>query len=201
MLIVPTLLLVTNGSPAEAAPACTIVGTPGDDVLVGTRRGDVICGGGGDDELVGLGGDDVLRGDDGDDVLYGAAGDDLLIGRDGADELVGRDGGDRLVPGRGTDMVDGGADTDIVKYRDLAGGVNVFLEEGLAGGEDSGADNLTSIEGVVGTTGDDDLNGTADTDYLRGFGGDASCSPAVVRTTSTAVTGPIASTTRISTTA
>ena len=44
------------------APGCTIVGTPGSDILEGTPGEDVICGRGGDDRLVGRGGDDQLRG-------------------------------------------------------------------------------------------------------------------------------------------
>ena len=39
---------------------CTIVGTPGNDVLTGTSHNDVICGLGGNDTINGLGGNDVL---------------------------------------------------------------------------------------------------------------------------------------------
>ncbi len=45
----------------EAPAACTITGTPGNDVLVGTPGDDVICGLGGDDRLSGGGGNDTLR--------------------------------------------------------------------------------------------------------------------------------------------
>lgn len=46
---------------ARGSKRCTIVGTPGDDVLVGTRSRDVICGGGGNDVIRGKGGHDVLK--------------------------------------------------------------------------------------------------------------------------------------------
>ena len=46
-------VVVVSPSPASGAPACTIVGTPGPDVLYGTSGRDVICGLGG--ENVGLG--------------------------------------------------------------------------------------------------------------------------------------------------
>jgi Ca2+-binding RTX toxin-like protein len=140
VLIVPTLLLVTNGSPAEAAPACTIVGTPGDDVLVGTRRGDVICGGGGDDELVGRGGDDVLRG--------------------GA-------GRDKLVPGWGHNSVAGGDARDMVRYDSLtAGRVVVDLKARTVTG--AVTDTLAGVEGVVGTARRDRLVGSRGADRIYG---------------------------------
>ncbi len=82
--VVMTFLHV--GAPsAGAEPAvvraltCTIVGTPGPDVLRGTRGDDVICGRGGDDRLVGRAGDDELRGGAGDDELSGGAGDDRWV--------------------------------------------------------------------------------------------------------------------------
>jgi Ca2+-binding RTX toxin-like protein len=67
---------------ASAAPArCTIVGTPGDDVIRGTSGDDVICGLGGNDRIWGLLGDDILRGGAGDDELHGGPGDDVLDGK------------------------------------------------------------------------------------------------------------------------
>ena len=87
----------TACSPALATftstvPACTITGTPGDDVLLGTPNADVICG---------LAGDDVLFGADGDDVLVGGLGGDVLIGENGADVDLG---------GLGPDVVEAGPD-------------------------------------------------------------------------------------------
>src|SRR5947208_2059678 len=45
-----------------ATASCTIVGTPGDDILQGTPGNDVICGLGGNDSIAGYGGADVLKG-------------------------------------------------------------------------------------------------------------------------------------------
>ncbi len=91
------------GSPlghAEDAAArpdrCTIVGTPGPDVLVGGPGDDVICGRGGADRLIGGGGDDILRGGGGNDVLVGGSGDDVLVGGPGRDDLRGGPGADVL---------------------------------------------------------------------------------------------------------
>jgi len=88
---------------ASAAPRkCTIVGTPGRDVLHGTPRADVICGRGGNDVLVGLGGNDVLIGGPGNDTLEGGAGNDLLIGGPGSDRLEGGAGKNLLRGGAGS---------------------------------------------------------------------------------------------------
>ena len=75
---------------SSTGQVCTLIGTPGDDVLTGTAGTDVICG---------LDGDDVLRGDGGDDVLDGGP---------GADDLGGQLDDDDLDGGGGPDVLDGG---------------------------------------------------------------------------------------------
>ena len=150
VLVLPAFVLVPSGAPAAGAEPCTVSGTSGPDVLTGTAGPDVICG---------FGGDDVLRGRGDDDVLRGGA------------------GRDRLFPGGGDDVVNGGADDDTVRYRDLSGGVTVDLVMGTATGAVAGSDDLASVEGVVGSTGDDTLVGTQDEDFIRGFGGDDVIAP------------------------
>ncbi|MDI1288975.1 MAG: hypothetical protein PSX37_03365 [bacterium] len=66
---------------------CTIIGTPGDDVLVGTPGDDVICGRGGNDTISGRGGDDVIRGGPGRDVISGGPGRDVISGGPGDDSV------------------------------------------------------------------------------------------------------------------
>ena len=80
-----------SASSASRQPACTITGTPGNDMLQGTGAADVICGGAGNDVLVGAGGDDVLIGGAGKDVLIGGAGKDVLIGGPGNDKTYAAD--------------------------------------------------------------------------------------------------------------
>jgi hypothetical protein len=83
---------------------CTIVGTPGDDVLMGTSGNDVICGKGGNDTISGIGGDDIVRGGPGNDVLEGGAGRDIIRGGTGNDRLYAYDGAhDHIYGGRGYD--------------------------------------------------------------------------------------------------
>ena len=93
-------------TPQKASADCTILGTPGADVLRGTKKDDFICGLGGDDRIEGRGGDDVLRGGQGDDTIEGGPGDDLLSGGRGDDHLDAQDlatDRDRLRCGRGRD--------------------------------------------------------------------------------------------------
>lgn len=89
---------------AIAGPRCTIVGTPGPDVLHGTGHADVICGGGGGDTLIGVGGNDILLGGPGPDRLEGGAGDDLLLGGAGRDVLEGGSGENVLRGGVGANI-------------------------------------------------------------------------------------------------
>jgi Ca2+-binding RTX toxin-like protein len=93
-----------QGSATAPTNSCTIVGTPGRDVLVGTSGRDVICGGGGDDVILGRGGNDSLRGGSGNDRLIGGGGSDRLQGGSGDDTLIALDGQrDLLVGGPGRD--------------------------------------------------------------------------------------------------
>jgi hypothetical protein len=89
-------------APAGAAQSkCTILGTPGKDVLHGTPGADVICGRGGNDILAGAGGNDILIGGAGNDKLEGGPGDDMLIGGGGSDTLDGGAGQNMLRGGIG----------------------------------------------------------------------------------------------------
>ena len=116
-----------SGAEGVAGRRCTIVGTPGADVLTGTRRDDVICGRGGNDRLLGRGGDDRLLGGPGRDVVLGGAGDDRLRGGTGADRLAGGAGddgvrggpqGDAVQGGPGADLLRGGPGNDVLYGRD-----------------------------------------------------------------------------------
>jgi hypothetical protein len=121
--VVPKEAQGSQSTGVAGARDCTIIGTPGPDVLRGTRRRDVICGLGGRDVIAGRGGGDVLRGGAGGDRLDGGAGNDRLSGGPGGDHLLGGagndrlnggGGADRLTPGRGRDRVLGGPGLDTI---------------------------------------------------------------------------------------
>lgn len=84
-------------------PACTIIGTPGNDVLRGTSGDDVICGLGGNDVIYGRGGDDIILGGSGNDRIFGGSGNDTLVGGSGDDVLDGGTGRNVLLGGAGAD--------------------------------------------------------------------------------------------------
>lgn len=79
-------------------PLCTIVGSPGNDVLAGTAGSDVICADTGDDTVNASSGDDLVFAGPGHDKVHGGLGNDQLIGGDGPDDVFG-DAGNDLVNG------------------------------------------------------------------------------------------------------
>jgi Ca2+-binding RTX toxin-like protein len=91
--------------PPKLGSKCTIIGSPGGDVIHGTARDDVICGRGGNDVIHGRGGNDLLVGGRGNDRLYGGPGKDLLVGGAGRDLLNGGGGADTLLGGGGADTI------------------------------------------------------------------------------------------------
>src|ERR671937_771860 len=60
----------------HSALACTITGTPGNDIIFGTRGNDVICGLGGNDTIDGSRGNAVVYGGPRPNRLYGGLGSD-----------------------------------------------------------------------------------------------------------------------------
>ncbi len=94
---------------------CTIVGTPGDDIIDGTPGDDVICGLGGNDVIRGLEGNDIIDGGSGNDRLIGGPGNDRIYGGTGANRLFGGTGDDILIGGPGREFIWGGLGTDVAK--------------------------------------------------------------------------------------
>ena len=128
---------------AGAAPACTVMGTSGSDVLGGSPYDDVICAGGGDDFIQAGGGNDIIFAGNGNDTVSGQGGDDKIFGGIGSDILNGNDGLDTVYGGDGNDQINGGP------YRDAMYG-------------EAGADRLS------GGGGPDYFSGGAGADILEG---------------------------------
>lgn len=113
--------------------------------------------------------------EDGDDTLSGGDGDDQIFGGSGDDVLTGDVGDDRLSGGRGNDQIDGGAGNfDVVLYDDFDGtmGVDVDLVAGTARDVHGDTDQLSNVEGVVGSRFDDRIAGDAANNLIIGGGGD-----------------------------
>jgi Ca2+-binding RTX toxin-like protein len=145
-------------------------GSSGNDKLTGDANRNVLAGGpGGTDVLSGAGGPDVLV-SGGPSTLAGGPGADRLDGGNGNDALDGGPGDDLLSAAGGDDSIDGGAgNEDVVDFLFAPAGVHVDLLQGTATGE--GTDRLANIEGVSGSTHDDDLAGNAKANSLSGGDG------------------------------
>ena len=139
--------------------------------LFGSAQGDIFIGTAVSNSLLGRGGDDVLDGGGGNDVLLGGSGDDIIFDGTGNDLSLGGSGNDIFIAGTGADTYNGNAGVDVVDYSNLTTGITIDLQTGQHTGEAEN-DILTSIEGVIGTTGNDTLTGSAIANRLGGDQGD-----------------------------
>jgi hypothetical protein len=176
--------IIAGGSlPANARSACTITGTPGNDVLSGTAGPDVICGLGGHDRITAGDGNDVVRGGAGRDKIIGGPGDDVLKSGGGRDRISGGTGVDRISGGALKDRIQGNQHADLIRGgggRDvLFGGLHADrIRGGKAGDSIRGSRDNDTIWGNAGRDvisageGNDRVTGGKHVDELRGRAGD-----------------------------
>ncbi|WP_259916945.1 nidogen-like domain-containing protein [Jannaschia sp. M317] len=131
--------------------------------IIGSGFNDQITGNNQSNELRGNAGNDAMDGDDGNDTIKGEEGDDTLIGGDGDDELSGGAGADALIGGPGRDSA---------SYRDATMAVVADLENAGANSGEAAGDTFSSIEDLIGGSGDDSLSGTATANVISGSDGD-----------------------------
>ena len=141
-------------------------------------RGFSGLGGASDDQFFGQSSNDRFQGNAGDDELHGRGGEDDLSAWDGADRLFGGSGNDSLEldslesPDE-PDEVSGGHGVDQVRYgstdETLRVSLNDIADDGVAGEHDN---VLSDVEDVLGSTGDDVLEGDGDDNQLGGQNGD-----------------------------
>lgn len=154
----------------------TITGTNGDDA----RNDSLVASG---DKYDMLGGHDTVLAGGGDDTVFGGAGNDRIDGGDGRDALYGDDGADSIVGGAGNDTLYGGADPnnsddtliggagfDFVSYMGAGSEVTVNIATGAASGGD-GTDQISQVEGVIGSSFNDSITGDGGANDLRGLAG------------------------------
>ena len=168
----------------------------GNNSLVGGFGNDTLLGGGGDDTLEGGLDNDLLNGGDDNDLIEGGSGADTLIGGDGNDTLLGGGSSDSIQGGAGDDLVqilgvefidsvDGGVGVDtfdasgynfgsltidmVAGTIDNTGaeGTKTFLNFENVIGRDGGNGDI-----VIGSNGDNHLDGRGGNDSLLGGGGD-----------------------------
>ena len=103
---------------------------------------------------------DWIWGDSNNNILEGNGGNDELHGGSGNDGLYGGDGDDRLYGGSGADTLDGGTGFDVVDYSERSS-FNMETE----------GDILISIEGILGSSGNDIFVGGSDSQIFVGGAG------------------------------
>lgn len=133
----------------------------------------------------GGGRDDRMFGSSYNDAMFGGGGADHLLGKEGNDKLLGGDGADTLTGGFGRDSLNGGDGFDFADYRGSTNAVRVDLQFSHVNSFDAAGDTFEFIEGILGSSFDDNLRGDglanvivgADgADFIRGRGGDDSLS-------------------------
>ncbi|WP_433200819.1 calcium-binding protein [Dactylosporangium sp. CS-047395] len=161
---------VTYAGRADAVVA-DLDGVNGDDGAPGegdTIHADVenLTGGRGDDTLTGNAGTNVLTGGQGVCTLLGpctTGGDDILDGQGGNDRLDGGLGADTLIGGTGIDFAD---------YAGRTAAVTADIDNAADDGQPGEGDTITtSVEGILGGSGDDVLTGSAGDNLLSGGDG------------------------------
>ena len=150
-------------------------GTDTIDQLTGNSSANRILGRGGTDALHGMAGNDILEGGDGDDSLDGGEGSDILNGGNGDDFFA----PEADASGLAVDTIDGGEGSDLLSFQtlDLTPAV-LTLDLGATGsgyfdGRPFGLSqiNFTSIESVIGTSGEDHITGSDAANSLYGSNG------------------------------
>jgi hypothetical protein len=112
-------------------------------------------------------------------LIDGGSGNDRIVGGGGQDWLFGNSGNDSLDGGAGADSISGGDGTDAVDYSGRAIGVAVTLDDHYGDGAAGENDNVrTSVENVLGGSGNDSLTGSGVNNALSGGLGDDSLSGA-----------------------
>lgn len=166
-----------------------IYGDFGQNVLIGNGGIDIIRGLSGDDQIKGGGGEDHLFGDAGDDEIAGNAGHDYISTGSGDDFVDGGDGEDMLyyggfvwptppTPARDdfwytVDVIDPFSTPGItgLPARISADFVTKTVQKFNGAGTLIGTDSFINVEEILGSTGNDDLNGSVNGEYLAGGSG------------------------------
>jgi CSLREA domain-containing protein len=169
-----------------------IVGTAGNDTLTGTSNADGVFALAGDDTIDTKEGDDGVCAGEGSDTVNGASGNDTLLGEGGDDVLTGASGDDGFDGGTGADRLVESGDVDFtltdtalttlgigsptsdsllsIERATLSGGVsaNDIDASGFSGAVTVAAGE--GADGLVGSAGNDILDGGPGLDTLIDFG-------------------------------
>ncbi|WP_395646401.1 FG-GAP-like repeat-containing protein [Terricaulis sp.] len=145
----------------------------GNDQFTGGAYASQMRAGTGDDIVVGGSGGEEFYGESGADNIQGNGGADYISGGSAPDTLSGGDGDDVIDGGTGTDTIAGGLGFDAASYETATGAVTVslMLQGSAQNTGAAGADTLTGIEDLIGSTFNDTLTGDGAGNFLYGLAG------------------------------
>ncbi|CAN5530267.1 hypothetical protein BH10ACT11_BH10ACT11_02690 [soil metagenome] len=179
----------------------TLKGGTGKDVLIGGDGADKLLGAGGADSLPGGKGSDKITGKGGSDTaaftdapgamtinlaaqtangigtdklsgienVIGSPANDLITGNGKPNKFTAGGGDDMLIGGGENDQLIGESGIDTVSYASSPAGVSGGLDSGSMSGD--GADTVTGIEKIIGSSHDDTIVGGPDNDQIFGGAG------------------------------
>jgi Ca2+-binding RTX toxin-like protein len=119
---------------------------------------------------------EIVVGGSGNDTISGSALPDTLVGGPGNDILNAGDGDDVLDGGLGSDVMNGDAGNDFADYSSRFLSVTVSLDDVKNDGSLLEADNVLSIEAILGGHGNDFLSGNDGPNTIDGGSGNDSIS-------------------------
>jgi Ca2+-binding RTX toxin-like protein len=166
---------------SEVSVPLSIAGFSSNDTIHGGLASDILRGQGGNDTMHGGTGGDTVYGGDGNDVLYGDDGDDILNGDDGDDARYGGAGDYYIYANVGVDTFDGDSGVDTLNFTYTSSNVSMNLALGTATFENNDVGPILNFEdliagagsnAIVGTDGDNVLDGGAGNDAISGGDGD-----------------------------
>jgi CSLREA domain-containing protein len=172
-----------TGQGADSLPNVEhLVGSGQDDTLAGDGTANTLDGAGGTDTATFAGGAAIVA-SLASDTATGQGSDSLpnvesLIGTSSKDRLTGDDGVNRLAGGAGNDTLNGAGEADALNgqggkdtasFSGAPSKVNVVLGGAVSGG--AGADTLTLIESLIGSSFGDQLEGNSLANTIRAGSG------------------------------
>lgn len=104
----------------------------------------------------------------------GGSGNDTIYGNSGVNRLEGRGGNDVFIADQGNDIIDGGDGIDVFSFAGSSQSFTIDLTTftGTITTPEFGTDTLISIEGFIGSSGNDRFTGGAEDNYFDGSAGD-----------------------------
>ena len=163
-----TVNLDGSGNTGDEAAGDVFISING---VIGSTQNDTLNGNVSANWMIGEAGNDLMDGRDGDDTLYGSEGDDTLVGGAGNDSLIAGTGNNILRGGAGADTLDGTGGWGVADYHSAATAVTVNLDGSGNIGDEAAGDVFIGVNGVIGSSHGDTLNGNANANWMIGDGG------------------------------